>query len=56
MLFKELFADLLEEDIDEDIKPYFEKCVRKNLKMLKDARIFISDVEKVLKSRDDKTR
>lgn len=56
MKFREVFADLLEEEIDDDIKPYYEKCVRKNLKTLKDAQTLIIDVKKVLESRDVKVR
>ena len=56
MKFKEIFADLLDEEIDDDIKPYYDKCVRHNLKMLKEAQSLIVDVKKVLDSRDVATR
>ncbi len=56
MLFKELFKDILDKEIPDDIAPYFKNQVNDDLQEFQRMKSFVEELEVKVTIRNDKDR
>ena len=54
MKFKDLFADMLEQDVADDIAPYFKEQVVADLDEFQKMKLFVEELEVKVALRNDK--
>ena len=56
MLFKDLFLDMMEMNIPDDIAIYFKDQVKSDLQDFNNMRNFVNELEEKINTRNDKNR
>lgn len=56
MKFKDLFSDMLDKEIPDDIAPYFKDQVNDDLQEFQKMKLFVDELEVKVALRNDKSR